>query len=226
MDVESPIKGWPETTPIGNDAGGPGFEVNAKVMTPGAVRGALQLCGLLSLAGIVFVFWALGQKIVPHDDTAVYFLGTVAVFLTAICVTRNVWARALLGPRVRMQFLPNQIRIKKGSKFRSYDRNLPHEFTLTYHDKFQEEADREFEEMQARKWKGKLKKLYRNSFHVTLRYAGQRVDIADVFGRDKAEALLVRLQLLDQLMDAARGASTASPYAQAGTQYGERPAAG
>lgn len=80
--------------------------------------------------------------------------------------------------------------------------------------------------MEGKKEPPKKGKYYRRSFNIVLRYAGQRVDVASIFAKKQAEALLVRLQLFDQMMDAARGDAAAPAWSEPATQYGHRPEAG
>lgn len=218
--MENPLRGWPRTRPLRKE---PGFKVVARYLTPGGAKFTDIVCSLL-LAGLgVLIFMAPGTLKVPNDK-AWYVVVAIIAIMAALWMSRYVWGRILFGGMAVLQFLPDTIRIRSALRYRNYDRNLPHEFTVSLHDKAQDEEDEEVRRL--RQGVKGMKKYYRQSYHVTLRYAGQRIDIASVFRKPRAEAFLVRLQLLDQLMDAERGESTASPFAEAETQYGERPAAG
>lgn len=220
--MENPLRGWPRTRPLRKE---PGFKIVARYLTPNGAKFTDIVGGLLLTGLFVLIFAAPGMLKIPNDK-AWYVAGAIVAIMVALWMSRYAWGRILFGGVAVLQFLPDTIRIRSGFRYRNYDRNLPHEFTVSPHDKSQDEEDLEVRGLRKGTVKGGMIKYYRQSYHVTLRYAGQRVDIASVFRKPKAEAFLVRLQLLDQLMDAERGESTASPFAEAETQYGERPAAG
>ena len=228
MRVESPLKGWPPTRKLGQA----GFRVRARHLTPQRAKFTDIIGSLASLGGLVLFFWIL--SIEQFADGRGLF--TAIAVIIGLCVvmwfSRRVWGRFFFGKTTTVEFTPERIRIKGMIRFRNYDRTLPHEFDFEIHDKAEREQDEEIETKQKAAWEGKkelpkVEKYFRQSFYVILRYAGQRVDVACVFGKKHAEALLVRLQLLDQLMDAARGETGGAPvFAEADKQYGERPEAG
>lgn len=227
---ESPLKGWPRTRPTKK---GDGFRVRAVYMTPGRVKFAENAASFVIFLGFAAWCWAfLSERLVGEP---LVVAGVVYLALSSLLwAIRIPLGQLLFGKITKLEFLPDAIRIKNGLFFRNYDRALPHEFDVTVHDKAEEEQEREIEayykDSQKKKNQGDShekarRKFYRKSFHVIMRYAGQRVNVADVYGKNRAEALVVRLQLLDQLMEALRGDPTTSQFADTEQQYGARPAA-
>lgn len=218
MKVESPVKGWPKTKPL---KGGVGWRLKARYLTPQRARLTNSFTGIVILGGIIFLGWSFGEK---QYSSAQEFFTMAGIFLLGVIlmlVTQRFWSRLIFGKTTTMEFMPDKIRIKGIVGFKNYDRNLPHEFDFRLHD------DAEKEQEQEQRLRKRQEKYFRQSFHIILRYAGQRIDVASVYGRKHAEALLVRLQLLDQLMDAARNVGGASPaYSNSDKQYGNRPKAG
>ncbi len=217
MDVESPLKGWPSTRPL---KGQTGFRVRARHLTPRRVKFTNKFCYLMNLGSFFLFFWLVNVKILVTDEELYIGFGAVITGCIFLWVTRRIWGRFFFGKTTIVEFTPERIRLKGFTGFKNYDRALPHEFNFEIHKNAEKEEEREIEQRK------KIDKYFRRSFHIIFRYAGQRVDVADVFGRKDSEALLVRLQLLDQLMDAARGDSTTPAFAEPDKQYGERPEAG
>lgn len=228
MRVESPLKGWPPTRPLRRQAG---FLVEARHLTPQRAKFTDAIGGLINLGGVVLFFWMLSAEAFVSGEEIFTAIAVIIGLCIVVWRSRRGWGRSFFGKTTIIEFTPDRIRIKGGMRFLNYDRTLPHEFNFEIHDKAEEEEHEEIATkrkaaMEGKKELPKVEKFFRQSFHVILRYAGQRVDVASVFGKRDAEALLVRLQLLDQMMDAARGDSTTPVYAEADKQYGERPEAG
>lgn len=226
--VESPISGWPRTVPLDGQVG---YRVRAKYLTPLRARLIDNFVCLSGVGCVIFVVWAYNSLPYFADWNVWALFASVFVPWFALLVTRFSWGRLLFGKVTIIEFTPELIRIKRLLRFRNYDRSLPHGFDCKIHDKAEWEQERELElkEQAAAEKKKKVPqpvKYFRRSFHVILRYVGQRVDVASVFGQKQAEGILARLQLLDQLMDAQRGESRAHGLADPNRQYGERPEAG
>lgn len=223
MDVESPLKGWPQTEPLKGQAG---YRVRARHLTPQRVKFMNKFCYLMNLGSFILFFWVINVKILVTDEELYIGFGAVTAVCVFLWATRRHWGRVIFGKTTIIEFMPERIRIKGYTGFKNYDRTLPHEFDYRIHEKAEQEHEQEIEKRRDAAKKGKelnAEKYFRQSFHVILRYAGQRVDVADIFGRKQAEALLVRLQLLDQFMDAARGEPGSPAFSEPSTQYGERP---
>lgn len=227
MKTESPLKGWPKTTKLED---GSGYRIRARYLSPERIRLIELVCMFLILSFVSgCVYWAVDADPKVRNEQEGSAMGLVMILSAFTFATHRLWGRLFFGNVTTIEFRPNQIRIKNGLRgFRNYDRNFPHEFDYTIHDKAEDEYEREDKARREGKRKGSMfQKLFRRSFHVVLRYAGQRVDVASIYGKKHAEALLVRLQLVDELMDAmTKRAAGAPQFAEPDKQYGQRPAAG
>lgn len=228
MRMQNPLSGWPKTKPLRKKKG---YRVSAKYLTPERARLVDAGTKLLVFSGFAYIGWLYLEKEFTTGNDVFVALGLWGAASAFIWFTRYSWGRSNFGKTTTVQFQPDAIRIKSGMGYKNYDRGLPHEFDYSIHDKAQREEEQEIEAKQKAAMQGKKEplnksKYYRNAFHIVLRYAGQRVDVASVFGKKDAEALLVRLQLLDQMMDAARGDAAAPAWSEPATQYGQRPEAG
>lgn len=228
MRMESPLKGWPPTRKL---RGQTGFRVRARHLTAQRAKFTDIICGFINLGGVALSFLMFSIEPLANGWGLFTAIAVIIGLCTVTWRSRHVWGRSFFGKTTIFEFTPERIRIKGVIRFRNYDRTLPHEFNYEIHEKAEQEQDKEIEtkQMAAREGKEELPKAdkyFRQSFHIIFRYAGQRVDVASVFGKKQAEALLVRLQLLDQLMDAARGETGAPVLSEPSMQYGERPEAG
>jgi len=232
MKVENPVSGWPPTQPLKE---GVGFRVTAKHLTPLRAQW-FDFLGVIVLFGLFVLYW-WGAAVEAYSEGGAlegygeFLLGLWVVTLFTGGAMRRRLAQWLFGKTKVIEFAPDVLRIKGFRGFKNYDRMLPHEFTYDIHEKAEEEeiADaiaRHEAQIEGKKKLPQKERYYRDSYHIVLRYAGQRVDVATVTGKKWAEALLVRLQLLDQMMDAARGEIGGKAMAEPATQYGERPDAG
>ena len=228
MRTENPLSGWPTTKPLRKK---PGYRVTAKYLTPERAKITDLAAKAIVAGGVVMLGWSYINKQFASSDEFFVVAGVIGAICAWVWFRRYKFGRSYFGKVSTVQFRPETIRIKGGMGFKNYDRGLPHEFDYSIHDKAEWEEEKEIEARQNAAREGKKEppkkgKYYRRSFHVVLRYAGQRVDVAAVFGKKDAEALLMRLQLLDQMMDAAKGDIGEPAFAEPATQYGERPEAG
>jgi hypothetical protein len=117
------------------------------------------------------------------------------------------------------------IRINGLLGWKTYDRNLPHQFALQPHDRAQKEAEKNALLERKAEMAGKLKprpKYYQESVHLVLLLIGQRIDIAAVFGPKDANAIRARLSACDGVLDGLRGTGE-GPAAETGRQYKSGP---
>ena len=211
--VEKLFSGWPKTKFNKN-----GVRISAEYFTPGRKQFADNLAMFLCMAGMGFGFYAGQQK----DDvvavaTGVLVGGFIGYFL-------GNFLGGFFLKKTDIEFTPELIRVPSGFGFKNYDRKLPHGFDLELHEQAQSEAEREAD------GQVRLKKYYRDAYHVFMDYLGERVYLADVYNRKKAVALLFRLQGVDQVMGACEPGMI--PHTSAGggdgskepaSSFGERP---
>ena len=228
MRTESPLKGWPKTKPLHDKEGNElGFRVRAKYLTPGRAKFSETLIHLISACALIAYIWAMVAERLGGWQENLTVGAAWVVMGSLLFASRFALGRFFFGKVTKLEFLPDTIRIKNGFRFRNYKRTLPHAFDIAIHDRAEDEENAEREAaIKNKDNESERRKFYRRGFHVIFRYAGQRVDVASVYGRKEAEALLVRLQLLDQLMDAASGDVSSPVFAEPDKQYGARPEAG
>ena len=104
-----------------------------------------------------------------------------------------------------MVITAEEFRFRGWAGWRSFDRKLQHRFALILHDKARRERDRhELEERKAQQSKKIIKKrrYYQESYHLAFEYVGQRNDVATIYGRPEAQAVLARLKGVDEVMTA------------------------
>lgn len=226
MRVEDPLSGWPPTKPL---EGEEGYRVKARHFTP---KGAEWTDVLTILAIAIVIFAVIWTAMFGMYDTGMAYFGAALVALAfgiVMWTGRYRIFRPFLGKTARIEVRPEVIRLGRLFSYKNYDRRLPHAFDYTIHDRAEWEAEKDADAQQkaaAQKKTGGRARYYRRSYHIVLRYAGQRIDVASVFGKSSAEALLTRLQLLDAMMDAATGEATGPVRPEPAMQYGRRPEAG
>jgi len=211
--VEKLFSGWPDTKINKN-----GVRISAQYFTPGRKQFAETVKGLFCVTGMVLGAY-LGKKNGTDNE---FFIGlTTGTFV-------GYFIGFLLGnflkKRTEIEFTPEVIRVPSGLGFKNYDRKVRHGFNLELHEEAQREAEREADAQIRRK------KYYRDAYHVFMDYLGERVYLADVYKRKKAEALLIRLQGVDQVMQAGEQAMTSHSGEGRGegskeptSSFGERP---
>ena len=227
MRTENPLSGWPPTRPLRKH---PGYRVEARHLTPGRASLADLLAVLTGLGILAVVVIAAIDGAFETDQELYVAFGVAMVLFVVLNGYRHRIALSLFGKTARIEVRPDVIRIGGPFGYKNYDRSVWHSFECVIHDEAQEEAERaERVVRQAERQKKEpatVPKYYRDSWHVILRYGGRRVDIATVYGKRKAEDLLTRLHLLDELMDAAQGEIAGRVRPEPEKQYGPRPGVG
>ena len=228
--VEKLFSGWPDTKFNKN-----GVRISAQYFTPGRKQFAEIVAALFGLAGMGLGFYSgmdneTGEQALTGALIGA-FVGSVFGLLLGTCFKK----------RTEIEFTPEVIRVPSGFGFKNYDRNLPHGFNAVLHEKAQVEEEAEINERYEKEVKyarqgrqapkmHRRGKYYRNSYHVFMEYLGERIYLADVFEKKKAEALLVRLQGVDQFMKS--GEQAMAPHSGQGrgerskepaSPFGERP---
>ena len=145
-------------------------------------------------------------------------LGTVIILVVS---------RVFSHQRLHVAFTPEAIHVQR--RFRGFDR-YPRSTRMTFemrpHERAKDEESWEQREFRRNKtsWTGRY---YRKAFHVALRLSGyRRIDLADVYGERKAEALHNALNFASDVIQhltrqPAQQTDTAQPSPQ--HRYGERP---
>jgi len=198
-EVRHPFEGKPLTREVTDENGNVRFEVTAAVLTPLRARIADGLA--LWTAGAVAALLIL--YVMNHDpNLPTLLLAGSAWFLHPLF--RLAWRKSLRRS-VQIVITAEEFRFRGWSGWRSFDRKLQHRFALILHDKARRERDRhELEERKAQQRKKIIKKrrYYQESYHLAFEYIGQRNDVAAIYGRPEAQAVLARLKGVDEVMTA------------------------
>ena len=196
----SPFHGRPRTRlHIGKD-GALSFSIHPRELTPIRARIADNLAPLTAI-------WAAWQGVVsvaslPMPPDWLYWAAIVGPILALPLLKRAY--RWLLKRRWQMVMTQEQFKVQTWRGWRSYDRHLPHKFSLLLHDKAQLEKERIELKLRRGKTNGKTYsqlRYYGDGFHISYEYLGQRNDIATVFIQRNAVALVARLRACDEVMD-------------------------
>lgn len=134
-----------------------------------------------------------------------------------------------LSTNTEVMITTTAFKVKVKEQWQVYNRELNHRFVLLPHDKTQEEKiDHSLRQENARK-NGQIispTKIYSDTYHIVYEYMGQRFDIAEVFSRKRALAVIARLKACDEVMNniAKLGNGEArKPADQWGSQPGDLP---
>jgi hypothetical protein len=212
-----PMSGWPRTTQTTTASGEPCFDLNALVLSPERAKFGDALLVLLLIAGWVIILAPLFTGGPGADDPGPA-LGIWCAAILLLYVLRPWW----LSRRLRIKMTPEHLRIGR----KAYDRSLILQWIYEIHDRARDEEIKDMEAQQEATMEGKKPvrkgKYYRKSYQLMMNYAGQRVDIASIYGRERlAAGLRDRLEQMDGIMDKVQ--AFGSPAQEAGEHYGERP---
>jgi len=213
MKKEKLFSGWPDTKFNKN-----GVRISAQYFTPGRKKLADYVAILFCLAGMGIGIY-LGKETGTEKEILIGLsIGGLIGYLFGFLLGKN------FKKRTEIEFTPEVIRVPSKFGFKNYDRKVPHGFNLELHEEAQKEAEREADAQRRRK------KYYRDAYHVFMDYLGERVYLADVYKRKKAEALLIRLQGVDQVMQAGEqamasrsGEGRGEGSKEPASSFGERP---
>jgi hypothetical protein len=182
--VERPFSEWPQTA--AHDDGT--YHITGKYYEPSGwwtkVFPRIMVVGWL----IVAPWSCAAVQSGPDDNAGMIAFGTwTAIFLTVAILGEQ------FGPRrdLNIRMGPDAIQIEG----RRFPRDAPYNFAMEEHEKAY--AD----ELQRRR--GYEANTYREAVQVVMRYGERRIPIAGFRRKDirKAEALLIRLQLLDKAFE-------------------------
>jgi hypothetical protein len=222
---KSPFEDFPKTAQSLDADGKTVFTITPRVLTTARARLANIASNITIPLGAAGTYFQLDRLTLP--EAWLPFAGASAVILSF-----PFWEalfHALFQKRVKIVLSATEVRVRRLFRWKAYDRTLPHSFALIPHDRTKAEAKRhEFLTKEAQK-DGEVIQFTEycgDSVHLCLVYAGQRVDIATIYGRKDALAILARLQLCDATLDAETGVNgglALSPDQEAGSQPGDLP---
>lgn len=217
--MKSPLEGRPCTQALADDGGRLAFRVMPRELTPFGARlaeGISSLLGLGLLAGSVMTLLDWRHPDLPGMALA------LGVSVLGYQLLRRVTLEACRVTTV-IELGMEAVRVRRRLGWQSYDRGLEHRFLLLPHD--ETELERRRNELATREAAAHGQVVqkpiyYGDSFHVVLVYAGHRIDLLTVYGRQPAAAIVARLQYCDRRLDeeAKRGSGGANPHAEADWQ--------
>lgn len=198
--MKSPLEGRPSTFALTGEDGRLMFRVMPHELTPLRAKLADAISSLCGLG-----LFAVSMVTLPdwrHPD-----LSVLAVAIGGAAVASWVLhfvARQAFRVTTRIEMNLNSIRVRQVLGWKTYNRRLTHRFYMLPHDRAElERRNNEFDTREAAARGQVVQKpvYYGDSFHVLLEYAGHRVDLLTVYGRQTAAAVLARLQYCDRLLD-------------------------
>ena len=138
----------------------------------------------------------------------------------------KAWREALKR-NVEMVVTPDEFRFRRWIRWVVIDRDLQHRFALVVHDLARQERDKHELEVLKAQQRRKIvqpRRYYQDSYHLCYELLGQRNDIIEICGRPEAQAVLMRLRAIDDVINASarHGNGTAI---RPGDQWVEQPGA-
>jgi hypothetical protein len=201
------LSGWPRTTPIRDWQNNvTGFRITADYFTPERYKLANGLAALTSLVAAADMAYLAFQ--VYTVDFAVA-AGIGVIMFSFICWKFWSW---VFQKTTTIEMTRDMVKISRAFGYDRYNHLIPPQFTMEQHD----DAWLEAKEMERNT--GQSSRLYLDSFYVVMTMPGQKAEIATVFKKRKAEGLVLRLQLIQQLIDTA-----SDHHAESGDPRGQRP---
>jgi hypothetical protein len=195
MSIEDPLAGWPRTRRTED-----GYRLDTKVLAPGRLRFLEEPLKMLML-GWMFLMLYVGTES-EHAPAIAIWTATAGFGLLVTYVVGNLVlrllgqqravARRLVGKRLVMTFRDRTLRVRR----KTYSLDYPHSFELLTHENALEEEAEQEERYRTERNPRRLRRFWRDSYHIVFRYMNQRIDLAEVYGQKDAEQLLMRLQLL------------------------------
>ena len=192
----SPFHGKPETEQYADKYGHAAFRIAALAITPQRVKFA-EFLALMSAIGLTWCgFQMLANTPAPAD-----WLWPARLLGPWLSYPLLNWFwRCILQTETRIEMTTDIFRFRSWSGWKTYDRKLPHKFSLIPHDKALEEKD-EYELARRRGQQNIRKRYYGDSYHLSFDYLGQRNDVLTIFGHKDALAILARLKACDERLD-------------------------
>jgi len=199
--MKSPLTRRPPTRQTTDESGLLSFKVSPRELTPFRVKLANGISSVIGLGLAAAIFIPLLQA--RH----LYLPELVTAFGVTVLGYHLLRWVTLEACRVttRIELRVDQVKVRRLQGWESYDRRIEHRFVLLPHDATEHEQrchDLVTRQAAANGQVVQPPIYYGDSFHVVLVYAGHRIDLLTVYGRQQAAAIVARLQHCDQLLDA------------------------
>jgi len=216
-----PFDGKPETRVETDEKGNVLIRVSGRVLTPWGAKIADKLgkaaAGTVTVAGVMYV---LDHNLPPIDLLPAGAMWLLHPVFEKLC-------REGIKRRVEMVVTAAEFSFRTWmGQWITFDRSLPHRFSLKIHDLARQERDQhELETAQAQQRRKIVqpRRYYQESYHFIYELLGQRNDITEIFGQPEAQAVLTRLRAVDEVINA-RGGGDGTAL-KPGDQYADGPGA-
>jgi hypothetical protein len=219
--VRHPFAGYPATREeIGTD-GTVAFHVTARVLTPIRARIADQLGTVTAVAVTVICVLYVADR--SSNLLALVLAGSTWFLRPAF---ERIWREALRRS-LQLVVTKTEFRCRLWLQWIVFDRSLPHKLALKFHDLARWERDQhELKVLKAQQVKKIVqpRRYYQESYHFVYELLGQRNDIGEIFGKPDADAVLRRLNAIDEVLNARARRSDGTPL-RPGDQWAEQPGA-
>ena len=193
--IKHPFFGWPVTEPLyDEDEGARGYRVDAAHRTPFTIKLA---DGITSAITFMLVLVILSHG---HEDMLIHLVLLIPLYA-------GLWRllRLVIRKRTKVDFWRNN---NDGTKTVLIGKDeYPAAGITGFGGEEHEKSELEGRQQSAKVQIGKLKvtraeefRLYQDSYHVQMEYAGQPLIIADVYGKRDASKLIARLNALHVLI--------------------------
>ena len=197
--IRSPFAGFPEPKEI-NKNDNLRFIVKPSTLTPERA----MVADFLGCASVIGSIYYCGLFVSYHPEPSGWaWIGAVIVPVLCTRIYQAIW-RSLLKTESRFELDKEVFTQKRFPVSTTFDRELPHKFSLIQHDLAQEEKERHELAVRQAQAKGKViskKRYYGESFHLSYEYLGQRNDLLTIFGRKEAIAIAARLKACDEVLN-------------------------
>ena len=201
------LGGWPRTTSIKDRKKNViGFRIVADYFTPEGYQRATGFTALTTfIAGADMAYLAF--RVHSVDFAVAAAIGVLIFFF----VCQRFWGW-VFQKTTAITMTRDLIKVSRAFGYDRYSLLMPPQFTMEQHD------DAWLEARDMERNRQKRSRLYLDSFYVVMTLPGQKAEIATIYKKRKAEGLVLRLQLIQQLFHAA-----GDPAAAAGGPRGQRP---
>ncbi len=196
---EPPFRGRPTTTQSTSRDGTPKLLTIIREYDGAGKKASVEFKGNI-LGGWIMAALYLGSI---HGDMASVGLCCAAGYAASMAIFCRV-----LKTTVKIEITPAYLAVRGMVRTRKYDRQLCEGFELWTHDRVNEEAQAKNWQVRLGEQQGKVLQIptyYDETWMLALRYAGQRIDLAEIFDIRKARAALDRLQECFARMDVHEG---------------------
>jgi hypothetical protein len=202
-DFRNPLEGYPQTTETIGPDGLPTFRISLKTLSPERARWAHSAADTMCLWFILLGAYALwiSRAQVGVADVVVALLVVVAAERLLPRFVEN-----MLRESGEIEMSAQAVAVRRGRGWDRYNRLLEHRFALKEHD-FTDWERRQLDYViRDAGTEGKAVNptvYFGESANVVLVYAGHRQDLATVWGRAEAAAIVERLQYCDDCLNKA-----------------------